>query len=88
MAVTAIWGKDRTGQPGRLNTMTRATIRATTSIIQRIGRPAAIRNLIHMPLSLTGTALIDTAAYHLGTGWGLLATGASLWILEHIAADE
>lgn len=41
-----------------------------------------------MPLTVAGVGCIDFAAYHLSHGWGWLATGLSLVVLEHIIADE
>lgn len=40
-----------------------------------------------MPLALLGTACIDFAAFHWHVlGW--LVTGVSLWLIEHMIADD
>lgn len=38
-------------------------------------------------LTVSGLALIDASAYSLGTGAGLLTTGASLLVLEYLTSD-
>lgn len=61
-----------------------------TTAVARAASPrsAALVNLRSMPLSLAGTASIDFSAFHVAHGWGWLVTGASLWIIEHLIADE
>ena len=49
---------------------------------------AALANLLHMPLTVAGVSVIDFAAFHISHGWGFLATGVSLIVLEHLIADE
>ena len=49
---------------------------------------AALANLLHMPLTVAGVACADFAAFHISHGWGFLATGVSLIVLEHLIADE
>ena len=48
---------------------------------------AALANLLHMPLTVAGVSVIDFAAFHISHGWGFLATGVSLILLEHVIAD-
>lgn len=50
-------------------------------------KPAAV-NLVSTPLFAGGLACIDNAAFHLAHGWGWLATGVSLIVLERVIADE
>ena len=47
-----------------------------------------IANLKAIPLTVAGTACMDFAAFHIAHGWGWLATGVSLVIIEHLIADE
>lgn len=49
---------------------------------------AALANLTRIPLTVAGTGCVDYAAFHLVGGWGWLATGLSLVLLEHLIADE
>ena len=49
---------------------------------------AALANLKAIPLTVAGTACMDFAAFHIAHGWGWLATGVSLVIIEHLIADE
>lgn len=55
--------------------------------LARRARPATA-NLVSMPLFAAGLACIDFAAFHLAHGWGWLATGVSLIVLELAIADE
>lgn len=48
---------------------------------------ASLRRLADMPLAVIGTGLIDWSAFHVGQGLGLLVTGASLWVVEHLISD-
>lgn len=48
----------------------------------------SLRNLRDIPLTATGTGLVDFAAFHLAHGWGWLVTGVSLMVLEHVIADR
>lgn len=61
---------------------------ATTASRSISPHRAALRNLASVPLTTVGFGCIDTAGFQLGTGWGWLATGLSLVLLEHIIADE
>lgn len=45
-------------------------------------------NLVHMPLSVLGTASVDFAAFHVNHGIGWFVTGASLFVLERMIADD
>lgn len=88
MAVLTHATSDRT--PSRLTTLTIRAAAAIGAAAQRVTSPhkAAVANLLHIPLTVTGTACIDYAAFHLGAGWGWLVTGLSLVLVEHIIADE
>ena len=46
-----------------------------------------LANMAAIPFTGAGIACIDFAAFHLGHGWGFLATGLSLIIYEHMIAD-
>jgi hypothetical protein len=41
-----------------------------------------------MPLAVAGTGFIDFAAFHVNHGVGWLVLGVSLWIVEHLVADD
>lgn len=91
MTLNITWAPPLPGAPpGRLTRWTRTTIRVAHAIRAAIVTPhkASVRRLADMPLSLAGTGLIDTAAFHLNTGVGLLATGLSLWLVEHLISDD
>lgn len=49
---------------------------------------ASLARLADIPLSLAGTAGIDFAAFHVSHGVGWLVLGASLWVIEHMIADD
>lgn len=49
---------------------------------------ASLRRLADMPLSVLGTAGIDFAAFHVTHALGWLVTGISLFLVEHMIADE
>ena len=49
---------------------------------------ASVKRLSEIPLTVTGIAFIDFAAFHVAHGLGWLVTGISLLILEHLIADE
>lgn len=49
---------------------------------------ASLARLADMPLSVAGFGLVDFAAFHIAHGWGWLVTGASLFALEHLIADD
>lgn len=88
MALTITFQRDP-ARPHRIATTARTLGRLTTRAAARALKPHrnALTNLAHMPLSLAGLASVDFAAFHLGHGWGWLATGASLIIAELAAAD-
>jgi hypothetical protein len=48
----------------------------------------AWKNLASVPLFVAGLGCADFAAFHLAHGWGWLATGVSLIVLENAIADE
>lgn len=49
---------------------------------------ASLRRLADMPLSLAGTGCIDFAAFHYVHMIGWAVTGVSLWLVEHLIADD
>lgn len=49
---------------------------------------ASVKRLAEMPLSVIGTGCIDFAGFHVAHGWGWLLLGASLFVLEHMIADD
>ena len=49
---------------------------------------ASLSRLTDMPLSVVGTGGIDFAAFHVNHGVGWLVLGVSLWIIEHLIADD
>ncbi len=59
---------------------------ATLSALVAPHRASLIR-LLDMPLTVAGTACIDFAAFHFHVlGWAV--TGVSLFIIEHMIADN
>jgi hypothetical protein len=75
----------------------RASLRALRSLRDLAGHVAAaaltphkasLARLADMPLAVIGTGLIDWSAFRVDQGVGLLATGISLWIVEHLIADS
>lgn len=54
----------------------------------RAPKAAPLRNLASMPLTSAGMAAIDFAAFHVGHGWGFLATGISLILVEKMIETE
>lgn len=50
-------------------------------------RPA-LRNLAQVPLTIAGLGCVDAGVILASTVAGLIVTGASLLLLEHIVADE
>lgn len=88
MAVMA-HGESRRSTP-RITSVIAAITEVLTAVIRKAVTPhkASIANLKAVPLTVAGTGCIDYAAFHLGGGWGWLATGASLILLEHIIADS
>ncbi len=63
---------------------------ALKSAADRVITPhrASVIRLTEIPLTVLGAAAIDFAAFHLAHGWGWLATGLSLVVLEHLIADD
>lgn len=49
---------------------------------------ASLRRLADMPLAVAGTGCIDFAAFHVTHALGWLVLGASLWVVEHLIADD
>jgi hypothetical protein len=49
---------------------------------------ASLARLADMPLSVVGTGGIDFAAFHVDHGVGWLVLGVSLWVIEHLIADD
>lgn len=49
---------------------------------------AALANLKDMPLTVLGTGSVDFAAFHYVHMIGWLVTGVSLFVVEHVIADE
>ena len=85
------WAPRQPGAPaGRLTRWTRTVAGAARAIAVAAVTPhrAALSHIRDMPLSLAGTGLVDWAAFHLGTGPGLLVTGLSLWLVEHLLSDN
>lgn len=90
MTLSIAWAPRTPGAPpGRLTRWARATFAAAKTVAITAVTPhrAALGRIRDMPLSLAGTGLVDTAAFHLGTGVGLLVTGLSLWLVEHLISD-
>lgn len=52
-------------------------------------RDAALRaaGLRRVALTVTGLGLVDTSAYHVTVGVGLLVTGTSVLVLEWLTSD-
>lgn len=76
--------------PASLPHLASAAGRACRRLAAAAARPhrAALANLRAIPLTVAGAASMDFAAFHIGHGWGWLATGISLVLLEHLIADE
>jgi hypothetical protein len=49
---------------------------------------ASLVRLLDMPLAVIGTGFIDFSAFHVTHALGWLVTGASLWVVEHLIADD
>jgi hypothetical protein len=65
-------------------------LRRFGKVIERVVTPhkTTLANLKAIPLTLLGTASIDASAFHVNSGIGLLVTGVSLIVLEHLIADD
>lgn len=77
-------------RPWGLTRLTGVAARAVRGAVAKVLAPhkAALRNLADIPLTCAGVAGIDFAAFHISHGWGWLATGLSLLVVEHMIADE
>lgn len=77
-------------RPSRLRAAAVALAATLGTLARQAATPhkAALANLTRMPLTVVGLGCADYAAWHLGAGWGWLATAASLVFLEHLIADE
>ncbi len=86
MAVIADTGARR----ARITSAFPAARSSVSRFVARIAAPhkAALANLRHIPLTVSGLGSIDFAAFHLAHGWGWLVTGLNLILLEHMIADE
>lgn len=49
---------------------------------------ASVARLADMPLAVLGTGGIDFSAFHVNHGVGWLVLGVSLWVVEHLIADD
>jgi hypothetical protein len=49
---------------------------------------ASLLRLADMPLAVIGTGCIDFSAFHVTHALGWLVTGGSLWLVEHLIADD
>ena len=49
---------------------------------------AALRALARFALVLAGLGLATAGAWRLGVGWGLLAAGASCWVVEAVLRPD
>lgn len=85
---------ERTGRipsqrSGRLKARARQARRAVTAIAAAAVKPhrASLKRLADIPLTVVGAGFADFAAFHVGHGWGWLATAASLIVVEHLIAD-
>lgn len=90
MTLSIAWAPRVPGAPpGRLARWTRAALDTAKTVAVTAVTPhrAALGRIRDMPLSLAGTGLVDWASFHLGSGVGLLVTGLSLWLVEHLISD-
>lgn len=89
MTVTLSFDRPKSGERGKL----RARFAALRSSVTKAGRAvvtphrASLARLADMPLTVIGTAGVDFAAFHVAHGWGWLATGVSLFVIEQMIAD-
>ena len=90
MTVTLSLDRQRTGRPGRLRQFATVLRATSAAVVTRAFTPArpAFANLAKIPLTATGVALIDFAAFHVTHSLGWLVTGVSLFLVEHLIADE
>lgn len=49
---------------------------------------ASLANLKAMPLTVAGFGFVDFSAFYIGHGWGFLVIGLSLFLLEHMIAED
>jgi hypothetical protein len=87
------WTTERLGRLARR----RSALSSMTAAVARAGRRAyhsrsailsAGRTLLRLALVLAGLTLGVLAAFTLGTGWGLLASGVACWVFEAIIRDD
>lgn len=78
------------GHGGRLRRGLKTLVNGVKNTTAAVFRPhrASLRRLTEMPLTVAAVPLADFAAFHVGHGWGFLATAVSLVITEHLIADE
>jgi hypothetical protein len=92
MAITVIPDHVHRRAP-RLGPATRKLGQAAASAIFSAGRyvvaphRASLKRLTEIPLTVLSFSAGDFAAFHVAHGWGWLAIGVSLFVLEHIIAD-
>jgi hypothetical protein len=77
------------GRSGRLSRGLKALVNGVKRGVAAAIRPhsASLKRLTEMPLTVIGTSGIDFAAFHIAHGWGWLATGVSLLIVEQMISD-
>lgn len=58
-------------------------------VVVALNPPKAILSkLLEIPLTVLGVGCIDFAVFHVGHGWGWLATGISLVVLEYMISED
>ena len=58
-------------------------------VVVALNPPKAILSkLLEIPLTVRGISCIDFAVFHVGHGWGWLATGVSLVVLEYMISED
>ena len=91
MTVTLPYDGPKTGfgHGGRFTRGLKALVRGVRNAAVAAIRPhkASLARLTEIPLTVIGTAGIDFAAFHIAHGWGWLATGVSLIVVEHLISD-
>ena len=73
----------------RIRARARQARAAVTTVAAAAVQPpkASLRRLADIPLTVVGAGFADFAAFHVGHGWGWLATATSLIVVEHLIAD-
>jgi hypothetical protein len=76
--------------PGAVSRLRFSAFRRARALLSAAVTPyrASLLRLLDMPLAVLGTGLVDWAAFHVDQGAGLLVTGLSLWLVEHLIADD